>query len=130
MSAYICSDAQFAVLVSRVAMMPYSPIKPGEEVAAANLLKRENIRSVNYRYNKRNRITRVEFNEDDPALRDLSFSLRGLIKLAQCIEHQSCERPDYERSRANHLLSRIIAFLLLELPEVKSGLASCEVWSI
>lgn len=125
MSAYVCSDKHIATLVIGVSQMPYSPVKIETAQAAANLLKRENIRSVNYRYNQSNRVYPVDLTEGHN-----NVSLRALIQLAKCLDYQSCERPDYVKSRANHLLMRILAFLLLELPEVKTGLASCEVWSI
>lgn len=126
MSAYVCSDAQFATLVAVVATMPYSPVKPSEAQAVANLLKRENIRSVNYRYNERTRITPCDIEKATLG----GWTLTGLVNLARCIDYQSCERPDYEKSRAHHMLVRIIAFLLLEMPEVDQRLKANPTWSI
>jgi hypothetical protein len=126
MSAHVCSDTQFATLVATVATMKYSPVKPGEEQAVASLLKRENIRSVNYRYNQHDRIAPCDMSKATLG----GWTLTGLINLARCIDYQSCERPDYEKSRAHHMLIRIIAFLLLEMPEVDQRLKANPTWSI
>ena len=53
MSAFICSDAQFAT----VARGLFTDESTAQQFA--NHLKRENVRSVNYRYKEKTRATRV-----------------------------------------------------------------------
>ena len=105
MSAFIVSDNQIAVVVAAYNAALYQPLPQEQLQAMANELKRENIRSVNWRYNERSRLPKygVRFNES----LDGNFTTAMVINMANCIEYQSCERPDYEKSKAFALLNQI-----------------------
>lgn len=61
----------------------------------ANTLKRENIRSVNWRYGERERFKPVKFvGYGEHA------SAEQVVMWLRCIQYQSCERPDYYGSLA------------------------------
>jgi hypothetical protein len=61
-----------------------------QEVADA--LKRENIKSVNYRYRERTR-----FKKCDLSGADLGVTPAEVLELIECLDYQSCEHPDYQR---------------------------------
>jgi hypothetical protein len=64
----------------------------------ANTLKRENVRSVNYRYNERTRFQPIAFTPEAS-----TASVWQVIQWLKCIDYQSCERQDYEKSEAYRL---------------------------
>ena len=90
MSAFICSDRQFAVVARQLFLTE------AQQQRFADALKRENIRSVNYRYKETTRFTPVKLSEADGAP---NYNDLDLIKLLTCIDYQSCERPDYDDTR-------------------------------
>lgn len=92
MSAFICSDKHIATLVIGINLLRYRPLPQETLQEHANLLKRENIRSVNYRYGERTKITPVKF-EVDPEVVATTFTAADLSQLARCLDYQSCERP-------------------------------------
>jgi len=59
-----------------------------------DVLWKENFRSVNFRYQERNKIPKYTYNPG----KDLSYV--EFIKLLKCLDYQSCERKDYEKSKA------------------------------
>jgi hypothetical protein len=85
MSAFICSDRQFAT----VARYLFSCETTAQQFA--NHLKRENVRSVNYRYDENNRFRKVNMNKAGDG-----WSADDIAALLACIDYQSCEHPDYE----------------------------------
>ena len=79
-----------------------------EVIQIAKILYKENLKSVNYRYNERNRL---------PNLKNVDFkpvSNVELIKLIHCLDYQSCETSTYKKSKAYQMINQ----LLLSLYEV------------
>ena len=127
MSAFICSDRHIATIVKAYAFHAAESDDFAHDLA--NTLKRENIRSVNYRYNQRNRINPCDLSDAMPVGADEGhYRAIDLLQLAECLDYQSCERNDYEKSVAYRELQRIIAHfkeLASRQPWNKSN-----VWSI
>jgi hypothetical protein len=96
MSAWIASDEQFnaAVLGWSFHTGRNRPNDILQEMA--DILKRENVRSVNWRYNERTKFTPVVLDFDKPC----EDSVWQVIFYLRSIDYQSCERDDYEKSRA------------------------------
>jgi hypothetical protein len=95
MSAFICSDKHFAVVAKALFAQPTSAQQ------FADALKRENIKSVNYRYRdcaERARFRKVNL---DAATADDVKQYDGsqILVLLMCIDYQSCEHPDYDNTR-------------------------------
>lgn len=110
MSAFLCNDLQFeAVVVSYYQHMGKAPLLTQFQLHA-NTLKRENIRSVNWRYGERKRFKPVVFIGFDQ-----TPSIEQVIQWLRCIEYQSCERDDYEKSEACRLNMRMQNDLLYKL---------------
>ena len=87
MSAFICSDREFATVALH--MFKDSPLNAQE---FANHLKRENVKSVNHRYDEKNQYRKVNMAKGAPAG---SFAPSDILKLLHCIDYQSCEHEDY-----------------------------------
>ena len=123
MSAFICSDLHFASIVNSIARIPDSDLSLIDQQEIANELKRENIRSVNYRYNEKTKFKPVVFPSDLPV-----YPLLNVIRLLDCVDYQSCERPDYKQSKAYILLLELQARAYAKLCENK--LDNIKTWSI
>ena len=126
-SAFICTDKHIATLVIGINLLRYRPLPQETLQEHANLLMRENIRSVNYRYMQRGKFTKVEF-EVDPAVVGECFTAADLDQLARCLQYQSCERPDWERSKAYALLNEMRVIALEQM--VEHRLPKSEMWDI
>lgn len=115
MSAYICSDRQFAT----IAKFLFTAEKR-QQIFADNL-KRENVRSVNTRYNEKTRFKKVDLNSASvDSIPD--FSAADILRLLACVEYQSCEHADYDDTGMS------LAVRLL-IPETKKDPVSV-IWSI
>ena len=112
MSAYVVSDKHIVTLLVGVNALRYKPTSQEMLQRQANMLMRENVRSVNYRYNERSRIPRVTFRPEDVALATVNYKPADFVALANCVDYQSCERPDYDVSPAKALLDelRVVAY--------------------
>lgn len=97
MSAFICSDLHIATIAINYAELTN---QPDEAQAIADALLAANIDSVNYRYDEATEIVPCSLDE---TLLDPSFA--DLVALCDCLDCQSCERPDY----TNPLLDTITA---------------------
>lgn len=106
MSAYVVSDMQIEVAVNvwaeAVSILKSSESEGGSVSLVrcqdiANILLRENIRSVNYRYKEKGRALKAKFTRR--SLYPMVSALQA-IRYLECIDYQSCERPDYEKSAA------------------------------
>lgn len=86
MSAYICDDS----LIATIALWATTDKIAAQEVA--NGLKRENVKSVNYRYKEKTRVTKCALGGADTQI-----DVLGVLDLIDCLEYQSCEHPDYKR---------------------------------
>lgn len=110
MSAWIASDKHIASVVCKV-------ISPDRRQKVADALKKANIRSVNYRYNERTKITPCNLSQAE----DLDW--KDVAMLGASLDYQSCERPDWHRSQA-------CKWLLLIRAEAGYNLADGGKWSI
>lgn len=115
MSAYICSDRHIATIATA-----YAALLPDQDPQAiADQLKAINIASVNYRYahHEPEPIEHCSLDEVAPNL-----TPPDLVALCNCLDYQSCERPDYDGA----LLAGITAQFVANL---RHGVKS-SVWSI
>lgn len=85
----------------------YVPYALKESQAQANLLKAENVRSVNHCYKH------SEAMQTPPFTGDVALSIGALpvgplqaLKLVLCLEYQSCECDDWESTEAYRLLNK------------------------
>jgi hypothetical protein len=92
MSAFICSDKHFAVVAKALFAQPTSAMQ------FANALKRENVKSVNHRYDETTRFRKVDMNAAT-ADEVKQYDGNDILCLLNCIDYQSCEHPDYDRTR-------------------------------
>lgn len=102
MSAFICTRPHVAA-VAKYASAAGLVIDGAD---TATTLLRENIRSVNYRYDEHGRTRKFTAAEIDRAP---VLSADALLKQVHCLRYQSCERPDFNSSRACKLLQSIEA---------------------
>lgn len=121
MSAYLCSDKHIATIVnSAIALcghlalrdaLPWRLLGPGALAAqeAADLLKKTNTESVNYRYQQDEVATPCK-------LESQKTTAAGALKLLDCLEYQSCERPDWVGSDGYYLLRGLRSALIRALP--------------
>lgn len=88
MSAFLCSDRQFAVVAKSIF------VDARRQQQFADALKRENVRSINHRYRERNRFTKVKLSAcpDEEVGWYLNDDVAALLN---CLDYQSCEHPDY-----------------------------------
>lgn len=90
MSAFVCSDRHIATIATA-----HGHLNAWDQSAIqglADVLKKENIRSVNYRYQERARITPCDLSQ---AVRLDTLMPCDIVALCECLEYQSRERPDY-----------------------------------
>ena len=110
MSAFICSDYHVSVLanyafeqgVNYYWRNQYRKCADPEEIGA--ILMKENIRSVNYRYQERNKIS---FEYDASVVGNMPDNAQ-ILQAAFCLNYQSCERDDWPKSEAHAILLAIV----------------------
>lgn len=107
MSAWIASDKHIASVVCNAHKHASNEFKQ----KLADMLKKANIRSVNYRYNERTRITPCDLNEVEV------LDWKDVAMLAASLDYQSCERPDWKNSKARLALLEIRADAAHKLSE-------------
>lgn len=92
MSAYICSDRHIASIALWAAMDSAGKLKGWKDIAQeiADALKRENIKSVNYRYSERTRFKKCDLSKAEV------LQPEDVVSLCDCLDYQSCEHPDYK----------------------------------
>ena len=116
MSAFICSDLHIQTIAVYAERM-------GDHLKAqaiADILKKENIKSVNYRYNEKTRFTKTKFTTDNLVY----CNSADVFQLVSCLMYQSCEHPEYDGSPA-----QIIAAMIKEHAAQRMHHQS-SVWSI
>lgn len=123
MSAFICSDRQFQVIGE------YAEQFMGANAATvADCLKRENIRSVNIRYNEKTRFSKVAFKASN-SLENSGFNNFDVFTLCRCVDYQSCESNDWPQTIAASMLGMIQ--LHAERASCKAGeVQDSNLWSI
>lgn len=128
MSAWIVTKAHIDLLVE--ALFKYEVVLQADlahvsPTEIGKLLWRENHRSINYRYEERKRTPRYSHSSATicytweyrwPAqplqvtlgtVREVVRQPYVVLKQAGCYRYQSCERPDWERSTARGLITRL-----------------------
>lgn len=99
MSAYICSDRHIATIANFAAN---GDLESAQKIADS--LKRENIKSVNFRYNEKTRATKCNISDYWK-----EANINDVFCLVRCLDYQSCERPDHQGillSTIENMLSR------------------------
>lgn len=86
MSAFICSDRHIATVADHV----FADADDAQRFA--DKLKRENIKSVNSRYNESTRFVPVDMAH---SAKD-EYTPTDACWLLACLGYQSCEHPDYD----------------------------------
>ena len=118
MSAFVCSDKHLSAIVRWASINNLAVA--GLEQEAVELLHAENVKSVNYHYQK-----------DEPAeggvylIQDPVLSAVEVIKACDCLDYQSCEHSTWRESEACKLLERIKGNAISRLPgydEAKWGI--------
>jgi hypothetical protein len=115
MSAYICSDRQFATIAK------YLFTAEKRQQSFADSLKRENVKSVNYRYREKTRVKKVDL--ASTTIESIAqYRAADILRLLACVDYQSCEHPDYDDTFFN-MAERLL------MPEAKKDPGST-VWSV
>lgn len=83
MSAYIMSDLAIFNIAQNV--------QPDNIGQFADMLKRININSVNYRYSENTRFRKVKFPD---TIQDSKLTKLEIIRLIECWKYQACEMPN------------------------------------
>ena len=112
MSAFICSDRHIATIAHFAAN---GDLETAQLIA--DNLKRENVRSVNYRYNEKTRVKPCNISDYWK-----EANVNDLLCLVYCLDYQSEERPDYKG-----VLLMTIKSLLLRFGANPSN---SRIWSI
>jgi hypothetical protein len=110
MSAFICNDYHISVLANYAWEngLPYywngqyRKCDNPERIGA--ILKKENVRSVNYRYSER-QSTKFEY---DASVVGKEISRAQILQAAFCLNYQSCERDDWPKSEAHAIIMAIV----------------------
>ena len=140
MSAFLCSDTHFNVLVSYFISQngresglwlevngEYMYLNKENAGAVANILWRENVRSLEGRYGDTPAdFSDYEFNYLSSVKQ--SYSIPEIAGAIDCLEYQSCEQEDYYTTKAYSILCLMRKYLLRELQEQELG--NDTVWSI
>lgn len=124
MSAFVCSDKHILIVAAIIAHVTGDKTVDDVFTIAAEL-RRENIRSVNYRYRERSRFPKGW--ELTPEYIQISaFNIADQQALITCLDYQSCERPDYAKSHAGKMLAKAKAYFESIVPTW----AKSNLWSI
>lgn len=84
----------------------------------ANVLRAENIRSVEhrYRYEEGERLVRIKVSDREMYLPALKPGPVAVLKMCDCLDYQSCETDDWEATVAYRLLAGIRSAAIRALP--------------
>lgn len=122
MSAWIVTKAHIDVLVHALGRRELMDISPNE---AGAILWRENYRSVNYRYDERSRTPSYTYSQPP-----VKWSPDQLTKIVGCYTYQTCERPDWEQSKAFALVETLSEALDREGAKRDSAEADTAPWGV
>jgi hypothetical protein len=122
MSAYVCDDRHINAIINfavnhrvsfrnpetkeRVFVVPKNASEIGQ------ILRDENVRSVNYRYSKQDQAARFSYVYDPVKIVVPVQALKAL----NCLDYQSCETPDWEASLAWRIVQEISGYAVRKLP--------------
>lgn len=128
MSAFIVTKTHIDAIVTTISSQTCYSVKELVKNYQANfdligqILWNENYKSVNYRYNE---------NEPNPTY-FFSYKFVNLgqsLKAIDCLNYQSCEHPDYEKSEAKNILNTLGKVLLGKMKELNTEYQKAE-WLI
>ena len=122
MSAFICSRNHIEALALYWGLGNGYVFKTQQEIQeTADIFFNENVRSVRHRY--------PDYDTDDlPGPVDLAVPMINqmpqltvrdpvqILKLAQCLDYQSCETEDWRESKAYELLNTVKSHAISHLP--------------
>lgn len=97
MSAFICTDRHIATIAAAL----FADKRQAQD--AANHFKRENIRSVNHRYQEKTRVTKCDMSQANLG----PYTGHDIAAMLNCLDYQSCEHPDRDLLVIN-LCARIL----------------------
>ena len=117
MSAFILSDKHFTVIANYVALCKDNI----NVIEFANKLKAINIKSVNYRYNEKTRITKCKLDNSNNY-----YSKYDVIRLIQCWDYQSCENI----TDIDFNLMQVFLYSLFNNDELQNARNNSDKWSI
>ena len=107
MSAYICSKQHIQTVASELVK-----IFGGDVLEVANELYNENIKSVNYRYDGSQRLSKFKTVGKTKAVKDVE-----LYKLVGCLQYQSCEHDGWKDSESLQMLDKLEKHLLANIKQ-------------
>lgn len=111
MSAFVVSDLHTHAIAQMILDADLAPWHLEDGQLLAELLRAENTRSVNYRYDEDDEPLPVVF------VRTPELSLLDQLGVLECYVYQSCETPDYEETVAGKLVREMINLVESQLPE-------------
>lgn len=130
MSAYICNPEHFAALAS-FAVQHRSCVWTKEDPrdsarTIAEELAKENIRSVNARYNEGDNCEEIVKKAGDYAekffFRAPKLTAMDVLKMCSCYEYQSCETDDWKDTMASRQIEWIKSAAIRSLPGYESAI--------
>lgn len=126
MSAWIVSEDHIDALVCGAIRfgVPFDgePVTPENATDVGQALWHENHKSVNYRYDSREKTPVYRF-VGETTLRPMS-----LFKQCRCYDYQTCEHDGYESSAAQRLMADLEAACLRELGMTDDQASSSKDW--
>ena len=117
MSAFVCEEDLFDALATyaRLARISYyfngnrHDMQDAKRIA--QVLLDENQRSVNYRYRETDAAPAYTYRLYSGIMKPVQ-----ILKAANCLEYQSCETDDWDKSEAKQILEAIVAHAIRSLP--------------
>jgi hypothetical protein len=118
MSAFVCSKKHVAALatfaVAKKVWLGSKSAGPGDYESIYKTLAAENVRSVCHRYAADKAENYADFLK--PQGKFVVDNPVSIIKLAQCLDYQSCETDDWKDTQACGILKSIINAAINALP--------------
>lgn len=118
MSAFVCGKKHIAALatfaVAKKVWLGSKSAGPGDYESIYKTLASENVRSVCHRYADEKPEAYAEFLK--PQGKFVVADPVSVLKLAQCLDYQSCETDDWQDTQACRILKHIIAAAIDALP--------------
>ena len=132
MSAYIVGDTHITAMVKSI-----YPRYPGQSASyryneerrpmygrgqeLGTVLKAQNYRSVNYRYDENEPVEEFRLDPRAPSLEPVA-----ILQACACYDYQACETPDYEETEAWAIVDAIRFWAIKALP----GYDEAEAWPV